>query len=97
MYDLFFSSSAEHYFKKLKDKHLKEKFKNAIKFIQEDPYGGQPKRGDLSSVYGYDFYYSGANYEIAYTIYDVDDNKVVILPAGTRENFYEELKRLYKK
>lgn len=35
--------------------------------------------------------------EIAYTIFEAYGKKVVVLLAGTRENFYKELKRLYKK
>ncbi len=97
MYELLFSPSSERYFKKLKDKHLREKFKTALMLIRKNPYIGQPKHGDLSGVYGYDVYYSNINYEIAYAIYESDSKKVVVLLAGTRENFYEELKRLYKK
>jgi mRNA interferase RelE/StbE len=97
MHELFFSPAAERYFKKLKNKQLREKFRNALKDIQENPYAGQPKRDDLTGVYGYDFYYGGTNYEIAYASYEIDGRKVVVLLAGTRENFYEELKRIYKK
>ena len=95
MYELLFSPSAERYFKKLKDKSLKDKFKSAIQQIGNNPYIGQPKRGDLSKVYGYDIYHAGINYEIAYAIFEIGSKKIVILLAGTRENFYEELKRLY--
>jgi len=96
MYEIFFSPASERYFKKLKDKQLRLKFKNAILFIQTDPYIGQAKRGDLSGIYGYDVYYNKTNYEIAYSIFEVDGKKVVVLLVGTRENFYEELKRLIK-
>ncbi|WP_148411904.1 type II toxin-antitoxin system RelE/ParE family toxin [Murimonas intestini] len=36
------------------------------------------------------------SYEIAYRIYEEDDKVVVVILAGTRENFYEELKRYMK-
>lgn len=93
MYGLLFSPSAERYFKKLKDKHLKEKFRTALMLIRENPYIGKPKKGDLSGVYSYDVYYSTTHYEIAYSIYEINEKKVVVLLAGSRENFYKELKR----
>ncbi|MBU4450714.1 MAG: type II toxin-antitoxin system RelE/ParE family toxin, partial [Actinobacteria bacterium] len=37
------------------------------------------------------------NYELAYLISEIEGKMIVILLAGTRENFYEELKRMYKK
>ncbi len=96
MYELLFSPAAERYFKKIKDKQLFAKFKAALLLIKENPYIGQAKRGDLSGIYGYDVYYDKTNYEIAYSIFEIDGKKVVVLLAGTRQNFYEELKRLIK-
>ncbi|CUH96382.1 hypothetical protein P22_2472 [Propionispora sp. 2/2-37] len=96
MYELLFSPAAERYFKKIKDKQLLAKFKAALLLIKENPYIGQAKRGDLSGIYGYDVYYDKTNYEIAYSIFEIDGKKVVVLLAGTRQNFYEELKRLIK-
>ncbi len=96
MHELLFTPAAERYFKKLKDQRLLTKFKEALLLIKEDPYIGQAKRGDLSGIYGYDVYYNKTNYEIAYSIFEIDGKKVVVLLAGTRQNFYEELKRLIK-
>lgn len=59
----------------------------------ENPYIGTQKRGDLSGVYGFDFRHRGVNYEIAYVIRESNEPKVVVLLVGTRENFYEQLKR----
>lgn len=87
---------AEKYLRKLKEKPLKKKFLQAIAEIAEDPYAGDPKKGDLAGVYGKDFTYQGTTYEIAYTIdQDPDGTLVVIILAGTRENFYEQLKRYW--
>lgn len=52
MYEIQFSSQAARYFKKLKEKPLKDTYKAAIQEISKDPYIGQPKRGDLSGIYG---------------------------------------------
>lgn len=96
MYEILFSSSAECFFKKIKEKPLKEAYKNALENISENPYVGQAKRGDISGIYSYDVKYKSNNYEIAYTINEMNGKKVIVLLAGTRENFYEQLKRYIK-
>ena len=57
---------------------------------------GEAKTGDLGGVYGYDIYYNKNNYELACTVEYTDDKIIVVIMAGTRENFYEELKRYMK-
>lgn len=84
---------AAKYLKKIKDKHLKKAFQEAIEEIETNPYIGSAKNGDLSGVYGYDIYYNKTNYELAYKIEFAEDTVVVVILAGTRENFYESLKR----
>ena len=96
MYEVSYSKPAERYFKKIKDKRLLSAFKEAIDRIKVDPYLGTQKTGDLRGIYGYDVKYAGVNYEIAYRIYEKNGRLVVVILAGTRENFYEELKRLIK-
>ena len=96
MYEINYSRSAERYFKKIKDKKLLETFKNSLGKLKADPYIGTQKTGDLRGIYGYDVRYAGVNYEIAYRIYEENGRLVVVILAGTRENFYEELKRLIK-
>ena len=93
MYKLVFNSGAERYLKKIRDKGLKNEFKNAFINISQNPYIGQMKKGDLAGIYGYDVRYKGINYEVAYTIIEENNRKVIVLLAGTRENFYEQLKR----
>ena len=97
MYEIQFSTAAQKYFKKLRDKQLKNAFYEALHKISGNPYIGAQKSGDLATVYGYDVRYNGVNYELAYLISAIEGKMVVILLAGTRENFYEELKRMYKK
>lgn len=90
---------ANRFFKKLgkQDKQLQLKFKTAIQSIVKNPAVGDVKSGDLAGVYGYDIYHQGTNYEIAYYVEeDQDGNIVVVILAGTRENFYGELKRYMK-
>jgi len=94
MYNVSYSKAAERYFKKLKDKKLLATFKSAIDKLKDNPLIGTHKVGDLSGIYGYDVKYMGTSYEIAYRIYEEDEQLLVVILAGTRENFYEELKRL---
>ena len=70
MVDIQFTSAAEEYFKKLKDKRLKKAFVDAIDKVRQNPYIGEEKRGDLSTLYGFDVHYAGSNYELAYRIYE---------------------------
>lgn len=84
---------AAKFLKKLKDKRLKTLYREAIDRILEDRTVGEAKTGDLAGVFGYDIYYNKTNYELAYTVEYVNDKIVVVIMAGTRENFYDELKR----
>ena len=101
MADLVILPPAARYLKKLKDKRLKSLYDEAIKEICKDPTVGDAKHGDLEGVLGYDIYYNKINYEIAYTVEErVNEDSgevetVIVIMAGTRENFYDELKRYW--
>ena len=43
-----------------------------------------------------DIYYNKTNYELAYTVEYEGEKIIVVVMAGTRENFYDELKRYMK-
>lgn len=92
MHKLIILPPAARFLKKLKEKPLKAAFQKAVDEILLDPYVGELKTGDLLGVYGYDVFYNKTNYELAYTIVEENDKTVVVILAGTRENFYEELK-----
>jgi len=96
MYKLIILPPAARFLKKLKEKPLKAAFQKAVDEIAKDPYMGEPKTGDLSGIFCYDIYYNKTNYELAYTIIEEGESTVVVVLAGTRENFYEELKRYMK-
>jgi mRNA interferase RelE/StbE len=96
MYEIRFTGAAERYLKKVREKGLREAFRETLKKISNDPYIGELKTGDLAGVYCYDVYYSKINYELAYRIYEENGQMVVVILAGTRENFYDELKRYMK-
>lgn len=96
MYEIRFLKPAEHYLKKIHEKGLKEAFWTNLEAISADPYRGEQKKGDLAGVYCHDFFHNGTNFEIAYRIYEEQGLLVVVIMAGTRENFSEQLKRYMK-
>ncbi len=93
MYELRYLKPAERYFKKIREKGLQEAFRTALEKIAVDPFIGEQKKGDLMGIYCYDVFYNKINYEIAYRIYNENGHLVVVIMAGTRENFYKELKK----
>ena len=96
MTEVRFLPPAARFLKKLKDTKLKMLYREAIDKIREDHTVGTAKVGDLSGIYGYDIFYNKTNYELAYRVEYVEDKFIVVILAGTRENFYEELKRYIK-
>lgn len=96
MTEVRFLPPAARFLKKLKDKKLKMLYREAIDKVREDHTVGTAKVGDLSGIYGYDIFYNKTNYELAYRVEYVEDKIIVVILAGTRENFYEELKRYIK-
>ncbi|MHB9096058.1 MAG: type II toxin-antitoxin system RelE/ParE family toxin [Eubacteriales bacterium] len=94
MLPILFLNPAAKYFKKIKDKQLKEKYETAITEIRNDPEIGERKTGDLANIWGYDVHHNGINYEIAYYLTENDKGEVVVvIMAGTRENFWDTIKR----
>lgn len=93
MTEVRFLPPAAKFLKKLKDKSLKKLYQKAIDRICEDPTIGQEKNGDLNGIFSYDIYYNKTNYELAYRVEYADNKIIVVIMAGTRENFYNELKK----
>ncbi len=88
---------AAKFIKKLEDKKLKKLYQEAVDKIRADYTVGEAKTGDLSGVYGYDIHYNRTNYELFYTVEYQKDVIIVVIMAGTRENFYDQLKQYIKK
>ena len=101
MAEVRFLPPAAKFIKKIKDGKLKKLYQQAIVEICLNPMVGEEKSGDLTGIRGYDIYYNRTNYELAYTVEyrQNEDNGeteiVVVVLAGTRENFYEQLKRYW--
>ena len=88
---------AAKYIRKCRDKKLQSLFKDTLEKLQVNPYLGKLKTGDLAGIYSCDIYYNKTNYELAYTVHINENGEiVVVILAGTRENFYEQLKRYMK-
>jgi hypothetical protein len=96
MYEHRYLKPAERSFKKIREKELQDAFRIALEKIAVDPLISEQKKGDLAGIWCYDVFYNKTNYEIAYRIYEENGQMVVVIMAGTRENFYEELKRYMK-
>lgn len=61
MYEIRILPRAEKFIKKLKERILLQKLKQAIEKIKANPYIGKPKKGDLSGIYGFDVFYHNTN------------------------------------
>ena len=96
MTEVRFLPPAAKFLKKLKDKKLKLLYQEAIDKIREDHTVGEAKSGDLSGIFEYDIFYNKTNYELAYRVEYVENKMIIVIMAGTRENFYNELKRYIK-
>ena len=96
MTEVRFLPPAAKFIKKIKDKKLKTLYQEAVDKICENHLVGEAKTGDLSGVYGYDIYYNKTNYELVYTVEYTEEKIIVVIMAGTRENFYDELKHYMK-
>jgi len=93
-----FLPGAKRYFKSLKkNKPLLKEYRNIIKKLQLNPALGTEKSGDLSGVFSVDIRHHRVNYELAYCLKKAEDGSILlIIMAGTRENFYQNLKRYIK-
>lgn len=97
MIEVRFLPPAAKFIKKLIDKKLKLLYQEAVDKIQADYTIGEAKTGDLSGIYGYNIYYNKTNYELAYTVEYQENEVIVIIMAGTKDNFYDQLKQYMRK
>lgn len=95
-YELRTTPKVDRYLKKIKEKPLKDLFKQSIRDVIAEPYEvGERKSSDIADYFCCDFRYKGTSYRIAYDIKE-EIETVVIVTVGVRENFYEDLKRYIK-
>ncbi|MGL9717156.1 MAG: type II toxin-antitoxin system RelE/ParE family toxin [Wolbachia sp.] len=77
--------------KKLHNNQL-PKLEEAIKQIQDNPYIGELKLGDLAGVYVYKFSIFNQLTLLAY-LYNEQNNELTLLALAPHENFYRDLKK----
>lgn len=86
------------YLKKIKDQKLKDLFLQWIEKIHKNAFDvGMFKAGYFKDIYACEFRHNKTDYLIAYTI-ELKSNSTlaVVILAGERENFYDDLKRYIK-
>lgn len=79
-----------------KNKHLYAELTKHQQEIVDEPLIGAKLKGDLKEFRSLDFKFRGIDLRICYAYYE-EDNHIAFVYAGTRENFYDEVKRYLKK
>lgn len=93
MYELVVLNSAAKQLSKF-DKPVRNKIITVLGEIAENPFIGDRLKGDLATLYSYHLKAAGVEYRIAYQIKE-QEVVVIVMQIGTRENFYEELKKRF--
>ncbi len=76
-----------HRFIKKADQPLKDKIKEEVLKIADQPKIGEQLSGKLKNLRSHHFRFVRTQYRIAYTI----KNNLIIITIATRENFYRDL------
>jgi mRNA-degrading endonuclease RelE of RelBE toxin-antitoxin system len=76
-----------HRFIKKADTPLKEKLKEEILKIRDNPTIGELLTGKLKYLRAHHFNFIRTQYRLAYTV----EKNLIIIAIGTRENFYRDL------
>jgi mRNA-degrading endonuclease RelE of RelBE toxin-antitoxin system len=91
MYELIIPNKVKKDLKKLEKPVIKEVL-HLFDEIAENPFIGSHLKAELSSLYKLEFRKQGISYRLAYEIFQ-QEIQVQVIHVGTRENFYDELKR----
>lgn len=91
MFTVIIPNSVKKDIKKL-DKPVISKILDLLENLGQDPFQGTPLTGYFSNLLKLELLYKGTHYRIAYRINE-EKIEIYILHVGTRENFYDELKR----
>ena len=63
--------------------------------IEKDPFKAIPLSYEFKGLWSYHFSYKGTQYRTVYEIYP-EDQIVLVIMIGTREGFYQALRRRLK-
>lgn len=91
MYQLNVTNQAKKDLKRL-DRPIIKIILGILDDIAENPHAVESLHGNLSHLKKWSFTHLGIGYRIAYQIFETHI-EVKVLMIGTRENFYDELKR----
>lgn len=75
-----------------KQKTLLESYHEQVKIIIKDPKAGSYLYGDLGGYHSWDWVLKGVSLRICYKVIE-SDKHVYLVYFGTRENFYQEVKK----
>ena len=90
-YKVSLSKKAKKQYENL-DRHIRKKIKNNLQQLEDTPYEGFTLSGNYSDLRYIKLSHKGVGYRAVYDISD-DENLVLVIFLGTRENFYKELRR----
>ncbi|MBU3925365.1 type II toxin-antitoxin system RelE/ParE family toxin [Patescibacteria group bacterium] len=95
MFDVFITSSAKKSAKRLPEEVKKEVVKLCETHISLHPFDADKLQSPLDECRSLHFKLNNTHYRIAYRIVE-DKKRIDIVLIGTRENFYNKLKRALK-
>ncbi|MSS72127.1 MAG: hypothetical protein EXS64_11640 [Candidatus Latescibacteria bacterium] len=75
---------------------VKEIRENHFPRIKKDPHQADSLGYAFKGLYSYHFRHVGTAYRIIYEIYE-EENLIIVLLIGSRENLYERLRRRLKR
>ena len=93
MYRRVITPSAKKSLKRLPH-DAQQKLLQATEVLTANPYTGEKLHGSLSFLFSFHFKFQNVQYRVAYTIEETQ-KLVIIHLVGSRENFYDRLRRLF--
>lgn len=95
MFKVFITSSARKSAKKLPIETREEAVKLCENYIANHPFDAEKLHGPLSECRSFHFKLNNIHYRIAYRIL-TEEQRIDVVLIGTRENFYQRLRRVLK-
>lgn len=94
MFEIVVTASAKRVIKKLPHTVRLELVESSA-ILQTNPFGGERLSGSLSFLFSLHFSCEGKQYRAVYTV-EENEKQVIIHFAGSRENFYEKVRRMFR-
>ncbi len=90
-YQVSLSKKAKKQYKNF-NQHIQKKIKHNLQQLEEKPHEGFNLSGKYADLRYIKTTHKGVDYRVVYDISE-DENLVLVIFLGTRENFYKELRR----